>query len=168
MLVKSGAEVTVTLPSDREIAFTRVFERPRHLLFEAWTTPEHLRHWWGCEGSSITRCDIDLHVGGAWHLVMRMADGSSHPFQGVYREIVPNERLVYSERYDAPHIGSPEWLTTVNFDDFEGATRLTHTILHRSRELRDGHLQAGMEAGTVQTLNRLDELTAQMAKKSTV
>ena len=168
MLVKSSAEVIVTLPSDREIAFTRVFERPRHLLFEAWTIPEHLRQWWGCEGSSITRCDIDLHVGGAWRLVMRMADGSNHPFQGVYREIVPNERLVYSERYDAPHIGSPEWLTTVNFDDFDGGTRLTHTILHRSREVRDGHLQAGMEAGTVQTLKRLDELTAQMAKESTI
>jgi uncharacterized protein YndB with AHSA1/START domain len=50
MLAKSEAEVTVTLPSDREIAFTRIFERPRRLLFEAWTKPERLRQWWGCEG----------------------------------------------------------------------------------------------------------------------
>ena len=57
-----------------------------------------------------------------------------------------------------------EWLTTVTFDDLYGSTRLTHTILHRSREARDGHLQAGMEAGSIQTLRRLDEHTAQMSE----
>ena len=164
MLAKSTAEVTVTLPSEREIAFACIFERPRHLLFEAWTKPEHVRQWWGCHGSSLAVCDIDLRIGGAWRMVMRMPDGSDHPFKGVYREIVKNERLVYSECYDVPQIGSPEWLTTVTFEDVEGGTRLTHTILHRSREARDGHLQAGMEAGTVQTLRRLDEHTARMGE----
>jgi uncharacterized protein YndB with AHSA1/START domain len=167
MLVKSTAEVTVTLPSEREIAFVRVFERPRHLLFEAWTKPEHVRQWWGCDGSCLTVCDIDLRVGGAWRIVMRMPDGSDHPFRGVYREIVPNERLVYSECYDVPQIESPEWLTTVIFEDFEGGSHLTHSILHSSREARDGHLQAGMEAGTIQTLRRLDEHAAQMAEAVT-
>ena len=164
MLVKGNAEVTVTLPSDREIAFTRIFGRRPDLLFKAWTQPEHLRHWWGCDGSSLTVCDVDLRVGGEWHIVMRMPDGSDHPFRGVYREIVPNERLVYTECYDVPQIGSPEWLTTVTFDDLHGSTRLTHTILHRSREARDGHLQAGMEAGSIQTLRRLDEHTTQMSE----
>jgi uncharacterized protein YndB with AHSA1/START domain len=164
MLAKSNAEVVVTLPSEREISFTRVFERPRHLLFEAWTKPEHVRQWWGCHGSSVTTCEIDLRVGGAWHLVMSMPDGSDHPFKGIYREIVPDQRLVYSECYDVPQIGSPEWLTTVTFEDVEGGTRLTHTILHRSREARDGHLQAGMEAGAIQTLGRLDEHAAGMEK----
>jgi uncharacterized protein YndB with AHSA1/START domain len=134
MLVKGNAEVTVTLPSDREIAFTRIFGRRPDLLFKAWTQPEHLRHWWGCDGSSLTVCDVDLRVGGEWRIVMRMPDGSDHPFRGVYREIVPNERLVYTECYDVPQIGSPEWLTRVAFDDVHGSTRLTHTILHRSRD----------------------------------
>ena len=89
MLVKGNAEVTVTLPSDREIAFTRIFGRRPDLLFKAWTQPEHLRHWWGCDGSSLTVCDVDLRVGGEWHIVMHMPDGSDHPFRGVYREIVP-------------------------------------------------------------------------------
>jgi uncharacterized protein YndB with AHSA1/START domain len=95
---------------------------------------------------------------------MRMPDGSDHPFRGVYREIVPNERLVYTECYDVPQIGSPEWLTTVTLDDLRGSTRLTHTILHRSREARDGHLQAGMEAGSIQTLLRLDEHAARISE----
>jgi uncharacterized protein YndB with AHSA1/START domain len=167
MLAKSNAEVTVTLPSEREISFTRIFERPRDILFDAWTKPEHLRQWWGCDGSSLTMCEIDLRVGGAWHFVMRMSDGGDHPFKGIYHEIVPNERLVYSECYDIPQIGSPEWLTTVTFEDVEGGTRLTHTILHRTREARDGHLQAGMEAGAIQALRHLDEHAARMGKVST-
>ena len=164
MLAKGTAEVIVTLPSDREIAFTRIFNRPRHLLFEAWTKPEHLRKWWGCDGSILTICDVDLRLGGSWRIVMRMPDGTDHPFRGVYREIISNQRLVYSECYDLPQIGSPEWLTTVTFEECEEGTRLTHTILHRSRETRDGHLQAGMEPGTIQTLRRLDEHAAQMAE----
>jgi uncharacterized protein YndB with AHSA1/START domain len=164
MLAKNATDVTVTLPSDREITFTRIFEHPRHLLFEAWTKPEHVRHWWGCQGSVLTVCEIDFRIAGAWRFVMQMSDGSEHPFKGHYQEIVPNERLVYTECYDIPQIGSPEWLTTITFEGFAGNTRLTHSILHRSREARDGHLQAGMEAGTAQTLRRLDEHVRQIVE----
>ena len=164
MLATANHEVTVTLPSDREIVFTRTFARPRQLLFEAWTKPEHLRQWYGCEGSSLTLCEIDLRPGGVWRRVMRMPDGSEHPFHGVFHEVAANEKLVYTECYEMPSIGSPEWLTTVLFEEVDGLTKLTHSILHRTREVRDGHLQAGMEAGTIQTLNRLDEHVAAMAQ----
>lgn len=164
MLARTNAEVAVTLPSETEIRFTRFFNRSRHLLFEAWTRPEHVRQWWGCDGSSISVCEIDLRVGGLWKLVIRMPDGSEHPFHGAYREIVPGERLVYSECYDVPQVGSPEWLTTVSFEEVEGKTLLTHTIRHSSREVRDAHLQAGMEAGSIQMLRRLDEHTAHMVE----
>lgn len=93
-----------------------------------------------------------------------MADGTDHPFKGVYREIVPHERLVFTECYDAPSIGSPEWLTTITFEELNGKTKLTNSLLHASREARDGHLQVGMEAGMVQTLNRLAERAAVMAE----
>jgi uncharacterized protein YndB with AHSA1/START domain len=162
MLVGKNVEVTVSLPTDREIAFTCRFHRNAQVLFDAWTRPEQLRRWWGCEGSSITHCAIDLRLGGAWSLVMRMAYGSDHPFHGVYREILPPQRLVYTECYQMPQYGSPEWLTTVTFDEHQAETVLTHTITHKSREVRDGHLQAGMQEGTIQTLNRLNEYTAAM------
>jgi uncharacterized protein YndB with AHSA1/START domain len=166
MLAKNSHEVTVTLPSDREIRFTSFFECPRHLVFEAWTKPEHVREWWGCAGSVLTVCQIDLRPDGAWRFVMRMPDGSEHPFIGAYREIVPCERLVYTECYDVPSIGSPQWLTTVAFEDYEGKTKLTSTLLHASVEARDGHLKAGMEAGMVQTLNRLAARIALMAESA--
>jgi uncharacterized protein YndB with AHSA1/START domain len=160
MLAGKSIEVMVTLPSEREIAFTCCLQRSARLLFEAWTTPEHLRQWWGCEGSSITHCAMDLRVGGSWSLVMRMADGSDHPFYGTYREILRSSRLVYTECYDMPQFGRPEWLTTVTFDESQTGTLVTHNIQHRSREVRDGHLKAGMQEGTVQTLTRLNEHTA--------
>lgn len=162
MLAGKNLDVSVSLPSDREIAFTCRFRRSARLLFDAWTQPEHLRQWWGCEGSSIPSCAVDLRVGGAWSLVMRMADGSDHPFHGTYCEVVGAHRLVYTECYDMPRFGSPEWLTTVTFDETEAVTLLTHTIEHKSREARDGHLQAGMQEGTVHTLTRLNEHTAAM------
>ena len=142
--------------------FTRYFGRTCELLFEAWTTPEHVQQWWGCGGSIVTHCEMDLRVDGAWRIVMRMPDGNDHTFHGRYREVVRPNRLVYSECYDMPQIGNPEWLTTVAFDRTAGGTLVTHTILHKSREARDGHLQAGMEAGMIQALFRLEEHTAVM------
>jgi uncharacterized protein YndB with AHSA1/START domain len=162
MYEKSSREVTLTLPSEREICFTRMFDWPRSLVFEAWTNPEHFREWWGCAGSSMGVCEMDVRVGGKWHFEMHMADGSKHPFHGVYREVLPPERLVYTECYEMPKIGSPEWLTTITFEDVNGRTKLTHRLLHKSVEMRNGHLQAGMETGTVETLNRLDEHLASM------
>lgn len=162
MLAERNADVAVTLPSETEIRFTRVFRCPRQILFEAWTQPEHIRHWWGCNGSTISVCEIDLRIGGSWKIIMRMPDGSDHPFRGEYHEIAPGERLVYSECYDAPQVGRPEWLTTVTFEEVEGGTRLTHNIRHRSRQARDGHMQAGMESGAIQVFHHLDEHVARL------
>jgi uncharacterized protein YndB with AHSA1/START domain len=162
MLVRSSVEAIVTLPSEREIRFTSILPHRRRLVFEAWTKPEHLRRWWGCEGGTLSICEVDLRIGGAWRLVMRMPDGSEHPFKGLYREIVPSERLVYTECYDNPQIGSPEWLTTITFEDANDKTKLTHTVLHASREARDGHLSSGMKDGAQHQMRRLDEHVGEM------
>jgi len=166
MLANGNLDVTVTLPSETEIRFTCLFRRSPQLLFEAWTRPEHIRHWWGCHGASIATCEIDLRIGGSWKIMLRMADRSSHSFHGVYREIVPGERLVYSECYDAPQFGNPQWITTVAFEETERGTQLTHTIRHSSRQVRDGHLQAGMETGAVHRLRHLDAYMEQIDVQS--
>lgn len=163
---KSEVEVSVTLPSETEIRFKRFFARSPQMLFDAWTQPEHIHRWWGCEGSSVSSCEMDLRVGGSWHILMRMPDGNDHPFKGVYREIVPGKKLVYTECYDVPQIGSPKWLTIVDFEAIAGGTMLTHTIRHNSREARDGHLQAGMEAGEIQALRHLEQHTLGTAMNS--
>ena len=89
----------VTTPSDTDIVMTRVFDAPRHLVFEALTKPEHVRRWWGIldDKHSVPVCEIDLRVGGAWRFVGRGPDGDIPAFYGEYREITPPERLVNTE-----------------------------------------------------------------------
>lgn len=154
---KNSPSFTLTTPSEREIVMTRTFETPRHLVFEAWTKPEHVVRWWGCQGGSVPACEADVRPGGAWRRVLRTPDGKDHVFKGVFQEIAPPGRLVYTECFDEPSLGSPEWLVTVAFEEHDGKTTLTSTMLHTSKEIRDGHLGSGMEAGVTYILDRLAE-----------
>ena len=82
-------ELTVTLPSDKTILLTRVFNAPRELVFDAMTKPEHVKNWWGPRWTFMTVCEIDFRVGGTWRYALRTADGKEVRFKGVYHEIVP-------------------------------------------------------------------------------
>ncbi|BCM91014.1 hypothetical protein IAD21_02878 [Abditibacteriota bacterium] len=148
--------MTLTLPSDLEFTLTRVFNAPRHLVFAAWTEPEHVKRWWGCNGSAMPVCEIDLRVGGAWRYVVRMPDGAEFGFNGVYREIEAPKRLVHTSIFEP--MPEHEALVTVLFEEHDGKTTLIETTLHKSVEARDGHLQSGMEAGAAQTFDRLEAL----------
>lgn len=145
---------TLTTPSDREIVITRTFDAPRELVFRVWTTPEHVRRWYG----TLTECTIDLRPGGAWRYVISEPDGGEHPFTGVYREVVPPERLVYTEAYDVEGLRDHPALVTLSFDERDSRTTMTSVSLYESREYRDGHLASGMESGMVEALDRLAEL----------
>lgn len=156
MTAKQSGTLTLTLPSDREIVLTRVFDAPRQLVFEAWTRPEHVARWWGLRHQSMTVCEIDLRPGGAWRFVLREPDGQEFAFHGVYREIAPPERLVHTFVFEP--MPQHEALITVVFREDDGKTTMTETILHRTAAARDGHLQSGMEAGSAECLDRLEEL----------
>jgi uncharacterized protein YndB with AHSA1/START domain len=82
-------ETTFTTPSDREIAMTRVFDAPRGLVWDAYTNPEHVPHWFGPRGWTLPVCEIDLRAGGAWRFVMHGPDGTDMGMSGVYQEITP-------------------------------------------------------------------------------
>jgi uncharacterized protein YndB with AHSA1/START domain len=153
----AGASLKLSLPSDREILMTRVFAAPRRLVFEAHTKPEHIRQWWGPRGFTMLACEMDFRPGGAWRFVLRAPNGQEHPFKGVYREIVPSERLVYSFVYDVEGIREHESVETLRFEERDGLTTLTNHVLHKTAEARDGQLRAGMEGGASETLDRLAE-----------
>lgn len=162
MTVKSKPVVTLTMPSDRELVITAVLEAPRHLVFEACTRPEHVKRWWGLRRSTMPVCEIDLRPGGAWRYVVRDNEtGREDAFSGVYREIAPPERLVYTEGWE----GMPghDYLVTATLDEKDGKTTLTSRLQYKSVEDRDGHLQSGMEPGMRETLDRLAEHLATMA-----
>jgi uncharacterized protein YndB with AHSA1/START domain len=160
---RSGSALTVTLPTDREIVLKCVFDAPRRLVFEAFTGPEHIVRWRGFRGATMTVHEQDLRPGGAWRFVLHTPDGQEHTFKGVYREVVPSERLVYTFIYDVNVIRDHEALETVIFAELDGKTTLTLTTLHRTKEARDGHFQSGPEAGAAETYNRLAELLETMS-----
>jgi uncharacterized protein YndB with AHSA1/START domain len=160
---RQHGEFTLTLPSDREIRLTRVFRAPRRLVFEAMSKPEHVRRWWGPRGSTVVVCEMDVRPGGAWRIELEMSDGSRHPFKGVYREIVPPERLSQTFIYDVDWIRDHPAIETVTLEERDGNTTFTCTVLHDSKESRDGHVQSGMEAGARETYDRLAEFLEGLA-----
>jgi len=160
MTTSRSGSATVTLPSDREIVITRVFDAPARLVFEAWTTPEHVRRWWGTEAAPLVVCDIDLRVGGSWRYVMRDG-GGEQGWHGTYREIGAPHRLVSTEVYEG--FPDAEALDTLTLVEEGGKTTLTVNVLHATHENRDGHLNSGMEEGMQKTLDRLEELLRSLA-----
>ena len=145
----------LTTPSDREVVFTRVFNAPRRLVFEAWTNPKHVTRWMlGPEGWTMPVCEIDLRPGGAWHFVWRRANGTQMEMRGVYREVTPPERLVSTESWGGDW---PETLNTLVLSEENGKTTIGNTVLYPSKEARDAALQTGMKAGLSESFDRLAE-----------
>jgi uncharacterized protein YndB with AHSA1/START domain len=150
----------VATPSDREIVITRDFDAPRALVFDAHTRSELVRRWLlGPPGWSMTVCEIDLRVGGAYRYEWHGPEGASMGVGGVYREIVAPERLVATEKFDEAWYPGEAVGTIVLTEDGE-TTKLTQTILYQSREARDGALGSGMERGMAIGYDRLAEMLA--------
>jgi uncharacterized protein YndB with AHSA1/START domain len=156
MEVTSSGTATVTLPTDEQILITREFDAPRHLVYKAWTTPELVRRWWNARRGEVTTCEIDLRVGGTWRSVMVTEDGFEVAFHGEYREIVPNERLVSTEVYEAFPDG--EALDTLTLTEADGRTTLTVLVEHQSKEHRDMHIESGMEVGMQEAMDLLEQV----------
>jgi uncharacterized protein YndB with AHSA1/START domain len=153
---------TTANPLERELTLTRVFDAPRGLVFQAWTEPEHLKQWWGPHGFTTPTCEVDLRVGGAWKIVMRFPDGSNeHTMQAVYREILPPERLAFTNvALDKDGNRLLEGLTTVTFADLGGKTKLTLQTRMTGLVSYAGRMLEGMEPGWSQSLERLAEKLA--------
>jgi uncharacterized protein YndB with AHSA1/START domain len=151
----------VTTPSDRELVMTRVFDAPRHLVFDALTRPELVKRWYAAVGWSLVVCEIDLRVGGAWRFVTRRPNGKEVGQRGVYREIVPPERLVNTESWEDWNPG--ELLVTTVLVEQGGRTTYTNTILFPSQEVRDTLLKAGMTSGAAESYDQLADCLASIA-----
>ena len=143
-----------------ELVLTRVFDAPRRLVFEAWTEPEHLERWQGApRGFTVTAHEVDLRPGGPYRVCMRSPEGVDHWLQGVYREIVEPERLVFTHAWlDAEGKPGNETLVTITLTERGGKTELTlHQTAFESVESRDGH-----RAGWTSTFDRLAEYLANL------
>lgn len=153
--------------ANREIVITRVFAAPRALVFEAWTDPVHLPHWWGPRGFAITSHSIDLRPGGSWKFTMHGPDGTDYENLIVYREIEKPERIVFAHGVaSADEPGA--FVTTAIFEDLgDKKTRVTMRALFRTPEDRDKVVKEhGAIEGGNQTFDRLGEQLANMGAES--
>jgi len=118
----ASAENGAQSVSDRELTYERVFHAPRERVFEAWTKPEVLSRWWGPGDATAPEVSLDLREGGEWMTVIRFPSGSEHHIAGVYREIDPPSRLVFTWGWINDGKRGHETLVTIEFEDQGEAT----------------------------------------------
>ncbi len=158
MAASNASPDPAALPTERELVITRVFDAPRELVFRAWTDPKHMARWWGPKHFTNRVEQMDVRAGGAWRIVMCAPDGAEYPAQGVYREIVPPERLVFTnDAADKDGNVIIEGFTTVTFDDQDGKTKLTVQTRGVAKVDYAANYLKGMEMGWTQSLDRLGE-----------
>jgi uncharacterized protein YndB with AHSA1/START domain len=164
MKISHSGTLTVTTPSDREIAMSRVFDAPRNLVFDAYTKPELVTRWLGVFGGWTFRiCEIDLGVGGKYRYLWDGPKGETLGIRGSFIEIVRNERIVCTERFDPP-FDMGEAMDTVTFVEHGGKTTLTIHVLSPSKEVRDGMLKSGMTDGVTAGFDTLDGVLAELKR----
>jgi uncharacterized protein YndB with AHSA1/START domain len=160
------AKLKITTPGDREIAITRSFDAPPNLVWEAMTRPELIRRWLFLPpGWTMTRCDEDVRVGGAYRWEWAGPDGKpAMAMGGVYREVVPHRRLVRTEKFE---FGCPPQaegqVGTTEFTEQAGRTLVKITVVYPSKEARDATLASGMEQGMSAGYDNLEALLAEDA-----
>ena len=160
-----AAANSIDLDSDpRAIVGMRVFEAPRDLVFACFTNPQHLAHWWGPNGFSLTTKIFDFRPGGVWRFVMHGPDGRDYQNRVTYDEIVSPARIVY--RHGGGEDVEPVWFsTTITFEDIgKNKTRLVWDMRFLSTEERARVVKEyGADKGLVQTMARLDGYVAAQA-----
>jgi uncharacterized protein YndB with AHSA1/START domain len=145
----------------REIRVERHFNAPRARVFEAWTTPEHLKQWWGPRAFPTTYCTVDFRVGGNWHYCMTGPNGEEAWGNATYLEIVVPERIVYSDAFSDAQGGVnpdlPSMTIRIDFIETPAGTTVVSTSQASSAEDVKRLLEMGMAQGIAETWDRLDE-----------
>jgi uncharacterized protein YndB with AHSA1/START domain len=165
--MKNSGTFNITAGGDREIMVTRVFDAPRRLVFDAYTKPELVKTWLlGPDGWSMPVCEIDLRAGGKYRYVWKNnSDGREMGMGGIYREVVPGERIVITEVFDEAWYPG-EAVDTIVLLERDGKTTLTQTILYNSRETRDAVLKSPMQTGMAASYDKLEKFLPTLAREA--
>jgi len=107
------------------LTMTRLFDAPRERVFRAFAEPEQLVKWWGPTGMRVVDHDIDVRVGGAWRTTLRAESGNDYTMSGVYKEIMPPERLVFTWGWERDGTRGHETVVTIELTDRAGRTELS-------------------------------------------
>jgi uncharacterized protein YndB with AHSA1/START domain len=152
-----------------QLGFTvsRTFAAPRESVYRLWTDPAYVALWWGVEGATNPVCELDVQPGGAWHIDMQTASGKVYRNFGTYLEVVPNERLVFTDLRDPEFAGwgptppGPGVHTVTFVDDGENTT-VTLEVKLQSRPDLDLMLRLGVDRGLAEGFDRFERLLKQI------
>ena len=139
----------MTLNPETDLVLTRDIAAPREVLYKCWTTPEHLMHWFVPKPHKVTACELDVRPGGKCNTTFDV-DGTEMPNNGVYLEVIPNEKIVFTDTYTEGWVPKPDPFMTaiITFEDIgHGRTRYTATVRHRTPEAAKTHVDMGFYGG---------------------
>jgi uncharacterized protein YndB with AHSA1/START domain len=151
--------------SDRELVLSRLLNAPREKLYRAWTEPSLMTQWFTPPPFVTTHAETDVRAGGSSLVVMRSPDGVEFPNRGIYLEVVPNERLVFTDAYTSAWEPSEKPFMTVilTFEDAgEGKTRYTARVKHWTAADCQAHEKMGFHAGWGQATTQLEALAQRL------
>jgi uncharacterized protein YndB with AHSA1/START domain len=140
---------SATDTSERELVLTRLIDAPRAKVYQAWTDAEQLKKWFAPLPWTTPHAELDVRAGGANLIVMRSPEGQDMPNSGVYLEVAPNERLVFTDAYSEAWLPSAKPFMTVilTFADEDGKTRYTARVRHWTAEDKETHEKMGFHVG---------------------
>ncbi|MFC7687501.1 SRPBCC domain-containing protein [Ureibacillus sp. GCM10028918] len=150
------------------IVFEREFDASKVVLFKAFSEEQHLKNWWGPRGWILAYCEIDFRVDGIWHYCMKCTDENQGDFfgfeswgKGIYQVIAQDEKIVYVDYFsdaDGNEVeGMPSTQSTLLFEEIDGKTKLINRAVYPSAEALKTVLDMGMEQGTIETWDRLEQ-----------
>lgn len=154
------AQAEIAEDTNRELVLTRIIDAPRERVFAAWTQPDLLKQWFAPRPWTTTVAELDVRPGGASFVIMRDPDGNEYPNHGVYLEVVPNEKLVFTDAYtEAWQPSDKPFMTVVlTFEDEGGKTRYTARARHWTVEDRKAHEQMGFHEGWGMVAGQMEDL----------
>ncbi len=161
MVAQSKSAYVITLPNERDLVMTRVFNAPRELVFRAHIDPTLIPQWWGPHGNTAIVEKLDVRPGGEWRFVLRSDDDSREiGFGGEFREIFAPEYFIWTFGFDGMP-GEPG-LEKYTFEEHDGRTTITSIGYFSSPEERAEVMASGMESGANEGADRLDALLARL------
>jgi uncharacterized protein YndB with AHSA1/START domain len=147
-----------------ELVLERVFDAPPALVWKAWTEPHHLMQWWAPKPWKTVECDIDLRAGGVMRTVMLSPEQQKFPNVGVFLEVVPQKKLVFTDAYTDAWTPSPKpFMTAIMTLEAQGKkTKYIARALHWTQADREAHETMGFHEGWGTAADQLAAVLAAM------
>ncbi len=151
------------------LSITRTLLAPRNLIWRCWTEEQLLKQWYCPQPWAVTHAELNLHPGGRMNCTMAGPDGEKIEISGCYLEVVPGERLVFTDAFTEGFMPQPNSFMTgvVEFSDTgQGQTKMIWSARHATQEARQQHLEMGFEEGWNTAASQLDVLAQRIASET--